>query len=203
MAAGGDFPARPGYCRGTTVYARAQEHEDRLLWVVEEMACDDSSLWALFYRGAALLHLEDFSGVDVLRPLADGGFGPALTELGSLFIDNGDEGRAMLRRAAGMGDVRASYLLGHRDREHRFEVWQVTAAGGHVAAMLDLFDFFGSTAVTTLMVARAVAYSGDVSILEKKSNLAGNVIIKPYNDFLLMDEQMEVLYQFGRELEGY
>lgn len=169
-------------------------------WVAQQTA-NDESLWALLYRGVALLRLGDPRGMTVLRAAVQRGCVPAAGELGRALFEqfhSENEGIAFLLTAADGKDATGLYWLGRADHERRFELWTAAAARGHILALQSMVQEcskeLGVMACAALS-SRAALCSGvcDLKVLSD--------IDFDGNDFT--NGEKAIIYVVGRELEGY
>lgn len=194
----------PSYSEGT------DEHK-RWKWVAETMTTDDDSLWAQLYRGAALLRLRDPRGKALLLTLIERGFVPAIGELGGYcwqMREDFGEGRALVRRAAELGDPIGMYWLGEDREEPWFELWTRAASMGHCRALWWLGnDGRGKLDAVKCaqLCARGVLYSGNFDRWCCPDALLAYLrrLCYSYDGDPVTQLEMEVMYAVGRELQGH
>lgn len=166
-----------------------------LVWLKNEMMLRQDSPRALYYAARA-----DWPSVELLQRSAEGGFAPAMAALG-MALDE-EEGLGWLRKAAELSDPDGLYGLACKtsDASKRLELLQAAAARGHSLAMLDLTrDFSGH------LGPRACA-----TLLSRYLFLQGRHYFVGFADIVervearrASDDDVQILFNFGREMEGY
>lgn len=109
------------------------------LWMAKRMS-DPSVHWVneprtLYYRWLALSCVDEAgSGLDLLRRSAEGGFAPAMAELGNALTDV-LESMTWLRKAADLNDPDGLYFLSYHSESMPFELRLASAQQGHAGSM--------------------------------------------------------------------
>lgn len=166
-------------------------------WLAEVASREDSPR-ARFYHGRAMLVFDENVGLELLRQSADGGFAPAMTELGVCF-GNGSE---YFRMGAAKDDPIALFLLAIVEGSRQWERCNRSAQGGHVDAMVWLVRncrvMLGPAKCATLVgrctLLKGWKWQNDPDVSEALKNLDAGTA---------SGRDVQVAYNVGRELEGF
>jgi hypothetical protein len=169
----------------------------RMMCFAEIIANEDSSR-AHYYQGMVLLQLGQYGGVKLVKRSADAGFAPAMSELGNeLGLNkeaNLEESMEWIRKAAVLKDPVGLYFLSFLVKKEKFELVRESAIRGYAPSMKILAKDFS----TRLSPVEAATFSARHVLLSGNNHYVPAVIA-----MAVMEEDLDILYAAGRELEGY